>query len=98
MSHTHEAAYRSSLNETVCVCVCVTSYPADVQHISDDAVSGVGGRFLPGDLQSAGGKGRGPEPLRGRREVLDLGHGQTSAGLVGPGAVLCDALVDGLVL
>ncbi len=76
----------------------LTSYLADVQDISNDAVSDVGGWLSPCDLQGVSGQYTGCEALRGARHVFSLGHGQAGAGLVGAGTVLGDALVDGLIL
>lgn len=81
----------------MCV-LALTSYFADVQDISDDVVSDIGGWLSPCDLQGVGGQRAGCEALRGAGQVFRLGHGQTGAGLVGACAVLCDALVDGLIL
>lgn len=91
------------LNFEFCMCVCVcavtlTSYLADVQDISDDAVGDIGGWFPPGDVQGVGGQRGGCEPLRGRWQIFNHGDGQTSAGLVSTGTVLCNALIDGFIL
>lgn len=76
----------------------LTSYLADVQDISDDAVGDVGRRLGPCDLQDVGGQHTSCEPLWGGRQVFSLGYSQTGAGLVGACTVLSDALVDGLIL
>lgn len=76
----------------------LTSNPADVQDVSDDAVGDVGGRLGPRDLQGAGGQAAGRQALWGRGQVFGVGHGQTGAGLVGSGAVFGYALVDGLIV
>lgn len=75
-----------------------TSDLADVQDVSDDVLSDLGGRLCPGDVDGVGGHGAGRQALRSSGEVLGLSHRQPSAGLVGTGAVLRNALVDGLVL
>lgn len=69
-----------------------------MQHVSDDAVSDVGGWLPPGDVQGVGGQRGGREPLRGRRQVFNHGDGQASASLVSTGAVLRNALIDSFVL
>lgn len=81
-----------------CVCVLtLTSYLADVQHVADDALSDVGGRLVPADLQGVRGHGFGREASWGIGQILTLRHGQAGAGLVGTGTVLGNALVDSLV-
>lgn len=55
-------------------------------------------RLVPGQLEAAGAESCGPEAGGGLRQLGPLAEGQTSAGLVGAGAVLCDTLIDGLVL
>lgn len=81
----------------MCV-LSLTSYLSDVQDVSDDAVSDVGGRLAPCDLQGVGGQDAGCEASGGGRQVFRLGNSQTGAGLVGPGTVLGNALIDGLIL
>lgn len=80
------------------MCVRPTSNLADVQDISNDALSDVGERLAPCDLQGVGGQHAGCEALWSGGQVFSLGHSQTGAGLVGAGAVLGNALVDGLIL
>lgn len=54
--------------------------------------------LLPGQLQATGAEGQGLEPVRGLGQLGPLIDGEAGAGLVGAGAVLCNALIDGLVL
>lgn len=82
-------------------CSCAptpTSDLADVQDVSDDVLSDLGGRLYPGDVDGVSGQGAGRQALRSSGEILGLSHSQPGAGLVGAGAVLRDALIDGLVL
>lgn len=76
----------------------LTPQPSDVQDVSDDGLAAALRRLVPGQLEAAGAEGRGPEPGGGLRQLGPLADGETGAGLVGAGAVLSDALVDGLVL
>lgn len=82
-------------------CSCAptpTSDLADVQDVSDDVLGDLGGRLSPGDVDGVSGHGAGRQALRSSGEILGLSHGQSGAGLVGAGAVLRDALIDGFVL
>ncbi len=75
-----------------------TSYLADVQDVSDDALGDVGGRLMPCDLQGVGGQCAGCEALWSAGQIFGLSHSQTGAGLVGACTVLGDALVDGFIV
>lgn len=74
-----------------------TSNLADVQNISDDVLRDLGQRFSPGDVDGVGGQSAGCETLWSGGEIFGLSYSQPGAGLVGAGAVLRNALVDGLV-
>lgn len=76
----------------------LTPHLADVQDVSNDAVGDFGRRLVPSDLQGVGGQGIGCEALGGSRQIFRMGHSQPGAGLIGAGAVFCDALVNGLIL
>lgn len=69
-----------------------------MQDVSNNLLAGVCGRLVPGQLEAAGAEGRELEPSRGVWKISALTEGEARAGLVGASAVLCDALVDGLVL
>lgn len=69
-----------------------------MQHISDYLLADSLRRLIPGQLQAVGAQGRGLEPSGGFGQLGPLADGEAGAGLVGAGAVLGDALVDGLVL
>lgn len=81
-----------------CYVLPLASCLADVQDITDDAFGDVGRRLIPCDLERDGGQRTGSEAFGGGGEVFALDHSQAGAGLVGPGAVLSDALIDGLVV
>lgn len=76
----------------------LTSKSSDVQDVSYDLLAAVLCRLIPGQLQAAGAEGGGLEARGGLRQFGPLADGESGAGLVGAGAVLCDALIDGLVL
>lgn len=76
----------------------LTAEAADVHHIANDLLADVLGRLFPGQLQAAGAQRHRPQTGRSLGQFGPLAEGQPSAGLVGAGAVLGDALVDGLVL
>lgn len=69
-----------------------------MQHVSDDVLAGALCWLLPAQLQAAGAQRRRFKAGGGLGQVGPLDDGEAGAGLVGPGAVLGDALVDGLVL
>lgn len=69
-----------------------------MQNVSDDVLRDLGRRFSPGHVDGVGGQSAGRQTLWSSREIFGLSHSQPGAGLVGAGAVLRDALVDGLVL
>lgn len=69
-----------------------------MQDVSNNLLAGVCCRLVPGKLEAAGAEGRKLEPCRGLWKIRPLTEGEASAGLVGASTVLCDALVDGLVL
>lgn len=79
-------------------CQLLTPQSADVQDVSYNLLADALRRLLPGQLQAAGAEGRGLEPGGGLRQLRPLADGEAGAGLVGASAVLCDALIDGLVL
>ena len=76
----------------------LTAHLTNLQHIANDGVGDFGCGLAPGDVKSHVGHSTRPETLGGDREVLHAGHSQPRTGLVGARAVLCDALIDGLVL
>lgn len=80
------------------VCQLLTSKSADVQDVSYNLLADVILWLLPGQLQATGAEGQGLEPVRGLGQLRPLTDGEAGAGLVGAGTVLCDALIDGLVL
>lgn len=69
-----------------------------MQDISYNLLADMRCRLFPGQLQSAGAEGRGPEAGGGLGQLGPLADGEAGTGLVGAGTVLCDALIDGLVL
>lgn len=69
-----------------------------MQDVSDDVAAGVSGRLVPGQLEAAGAEGGDLQACGRLWKVRPRAEGEAGAGLVGAGAVLCDALVDGLVL
>lgn len=75
-----------------------TSDLADVQNISDDVLRDLGWRFSPGHVDGVGGQSVGRQTLWSSGEIFGLSYSQPGAGLVGAGAVLRNALIDGLVL
>lgn len=75
----------------------LTSQSPDVQDVSDDQLAGVLVRGVPGQVQGAGAERCGPQTGGGLRQVGSLVDGEAGTGLVGPGAVLSDALINGLV-
>lgn len=92
-------SYCHSTADSCCVCMLtLTSYLADMQDISNDAIGDVCRRLGPCDLQGVGGQHASCEALWGGGQVFSLGHSQTGTGLVGACTVLSDALVDGLIL
>ena len=68
-----------------------------MQHVADDVLC-VLLRLLPGHLDGAGRQRLGPHLCGGPGEPVGPQHGEAGAGLRGAGAVLGDALVDGVVL
>lgn len=76
----------------------LTSQSPDVQDISYNLLADVLCRLTPGQLQAAGAQGGGPEAGGGLRQLRPLADGEAGAGLVGASTVLCNALIDGLVL
>lgn len=75
----------------------LTANFADVEHVADDAIGDLYGWLGPGKLQGGVGEGGGAQALRRVRQVFSQWHGQAGTGLVGTGAVLSDALVDGFI-
>lgn len=69
-----------------------------MQDVSYDLLADVILWLLPGQLQATGAEGQGLEPVGGLGQLGPLTDGEAGAGLVGAGTVLCDALIDGLVL
>ena len=76
----------------------LTSQPSDVQDVSYDLLADRLCGLFPGQLQAAGAQGQSLEAGGGLGQLGPLADGEAGAGLVGAGAVLCDALIDGLVL
>lgn len=68
-----------------------------MKDVSDDLLAGLRFWSVPGELQAGGAQGRRSEPGGGLGKLGPLDDGEPGAGLVGTGAVLGDALVDGLV-
>lgn len=68
-----------------------------MQHIADDVLS-VLFRLLPGHLDGGGREGLGPHAGGHARQAVGPEHREPGAGLRGPGAVLGDTLVDGLIV
>lgn len=75
----------------------LTWHPADVEHVADDVLSVLVG-LLPGHPHRGGRQGFGLDVGGLARQAVGPEHGEASAGLRGAGAVLRDALVDGLVI
>lgn len=69
-----------------------------MQDVSYNLLAGVFCWLFPGQLQAAGAEGHGPEADGGFGQLGPQADGEAGAGLVGASAVLCDALIDGLVL
>lgn len=69
-----------------------------MQDVSNNLLAGVCCRLVPGKLEAAGAEGRKLEPCRGLWKIRPLTDGEARAGLVGTSTVLCNALVDGLIL
>ncbi len=87
-----------SLILKVSACLCrLTAQFADVQHVSDDSVHHMLFRLPPAHLQGSGGERCDRQILRGFWEIGRRRDSETSASLVGPCAVLRDALIDGLI-
>lgn len=76
----------------------LTPQSPNVHHVTDDLLADILCWLIPGQLQAAGAERRPPEPGGGLGQLGPLANGEAGAGLVGAGAVLCDALIDGLVL
>lgn len=75
----------------------LTWRPADVEHVTDDLLGVLVG--LPPEHLDGGGRQRLGLHLRGHAgQAVGPEDGQAGAGLRGAGAVLRDALVDGLVV
>lgn len=87
---------RVSLN--LISCQSLTSQSSDVQDVSYDLLADLLCGLFPGQLQTAGAQGQSLEAGGGLGQLGPLADGEAGAGLVGAGAVLCDALIDGLVL
>ena len=68
-----------------------------MQHVADDVLCVVL-RLLPGHLDGAGRQRLGPHHCGGPGEPVGPQHGEAGAGLRGAGAVLGDALVDGVIV
>lgn len=75
----------------------LTWHSADVEHVADDVLSVLVG-LLPGHPHRGGRQGFGLDVGGLARQAVGPEHGEASAGLRGAGAVLRDALVDGLVV
>lgn len=69
-----------------------------MHHVTDDLPADILCRLIPGQLQAAGAERHRPEPSWGLGQLGPLANGEAGAGLVGAGAVLCDALIDSLIL
>lgn len=68
-----------------------------MQHVADDVLSVLVG-LLPGHPHCGGRQGFGLDVGGLARQPVGPEHSEAGAGLRGAGAVLSDALVDGLVL
>lgn len=75
----------------------LTGCPADVEHVADDVLSVLPG-LLPGHLDGGGGQRLGPHVGRHAGQAVGPEDREAGAGLRGAGAVLRNALVDGLVV
>ena len=69
-----------------------------MQYISDNLPADVLWGLVPGQLQAAGAEGPGLEAGGGLWQFGPLADGEAGAGLVCTGAVLSNALIDGLIL
>ncbi len=69
-----------------------------MQDVSYDLLADVLCRLFPGQLQAAGAEGHGLEASGRLRQLRSMADSEAGAGLVGAGTVLCNALIDGLVL
>lgn len=69
-----------------------------MQDVSYNLLADMFCRLVPDQLQAAGAQGRGPEAGRGLRQLGPLADGEAGTGLVGACTVLCNALINGLIL